>query len=77
MTVQDIEMAHTIWFKNISDLKWNTTRKKPFQVAGGIVKITKELINLHKEVFITADIFFVNGITFFKVTILPLPWWDI
>ena len=47
------------------DLKGNTKGKKPTHVAGGIVKISKELINLHKYVFMTSDILFVNGITFF------------
>ena len=39
MTVQDIDIVHTIWGKNMADLKEKTTRKKPIQVAGDIVKI--------------------------------------
>ena len=65
--VQDIEIVHTIWCNNIADLKWKTTRKKPTQLAGDIVKIPKEIVKLHKEVFITEDIFFVNGISFLIV----------
>ena len=65
MTVQDIEIAHTIWGNNIVDLKCKTTGKKPTQVIGDIVDILKELFKIHKEVFMTADIFFVNGIPFF------------
>jgi hypothetical protein len=34
-------------------------------VAGDFVKIPTELLKLHKEVFMTADIFFVNKIPFF------------
>ena len=46
-------------------LNGNTTRKKSTHAAGDIVKFTKELIKLHKEVFMTSDILFVNGIPFF------------
>ena len=65
MTVQDIDISRAIWGKSIEDLKGNTTRKKPIQLVGDIVKIPKELFNLHREVFMTADIFFVNGIPIF------------
>jgi hypothetical protein len=34
-------------------------------VARDYVKVTKELLKLHKEVFLTTDIFFVNNIPFF------------
>ena len=62
--VQDIYIPYAIWGKNIADLKVNTTGKKQTHVAGYIVIITKELIKLHKDVFMTAGIFFVNGIPF-------------
>ena len=62
MTVQDIEISHVIWGKNIASLKRNTTRKKPIHVAGYIVIIPKGLINLYKYVFMIAYILFVNGI---------------
>ena len=48
VVVQDIDIAHTIWVKNILDLKGKTTRKKPIHVVGYIVKIPKELVKLHK-----------------------------
>ena len=60
MIVQDIDIAHDIWGRNIAGLMGKTTRKKPIHMSGGIVKIPKELVNLHKEIFMTADIFFVN-----------------
>ena len=62
MTFQDIDIAHAIWGKNIAALKGNTTGKKQIHMAGEIVKIPKEHMKLHKEVFMIADIFFVNGI---------------
>ena len=65
VTVNDIDVADKIWGKNIAALKGKTTRTKTTHVAKDFVKIPKELLKLHKEVFLTADIFFVNKIPFF------------
>ena len=65
VTVQDINIAHTIWGKNIEALKGKTTMKKPIHVEGEIVKTPKEIVRIHKKLFMTADIFSVNGIPFF------------
>jgi hypothetical protein len=65
VTVQDVEVAFKIWGKNIAALKGKTTRSKPNPVARDFVKVPTELLKLHKEVFLTADIFFVNKIPFF------------
>jgi hypothetical protein len=65
VTVQDIEVAISIWGKNISKLKGTTTRSKSLPVSRDYVKVPKELLKLHQEVFLTADIFFVNKIPFF------------
>ena len=62
--VQDIEVAHEIWGKDINNLKGKTTRKKPIPVAKDFVKIPREIQKLHKFVYLTADIFFVNKIPF-------------
>ena len=63
--VQDVDAALKIWGKNIAALKGKTAWSKPILVATVFVKIPKELLKLHKEVFLTADIFFVNKIPFF------------
>ena len=65
VTVQDIDVATKIYGKDIAALKGKTTRRKPSPVARDFVKVPKELLKLHKEVFLTADIFFVNKIPFF------------
>ena len=65
ITVQDVDVAFKIWGKNIQALKGKTTRTKPEVVARDLVKVPTKLLNLHKEVFLTADIFFVNKIPFF------------
>jgi hypothetical protein len=58
--VQDVDVALKIWGKNIAALKGKTTRHKPNLVARDYVKISTELLNLHKEDFLTTDIIFVN-----------------
>jgi hypothetical protein len=65
MTIQDIDVAKKMWGKNIAALKGKTTRSKTHPVTRDYVKVTKELLKLHKEGFLTTDIFFVNKIPFF------------
>jgi hypothetical protein len=65
MTIQHIDVATKIWGKNIAALKGMATRSKTHPVARDYVKVPNELLKLHKEVFLTTDIFFVNNITFF------------
>jgi hypothetical protein len=65
VTIQDIDVATKIWGKNISALKGKTTRSKTHLVARDYVNVPKELLKLHKEFFLTTDIFFVNKILFF------------
>jgi hypothetical protein len=45
--------------------KGKIIRSKSVPVARDYVKVPMELMKLHKEVFLTTDIFFVNKITFF------------
>jgi hypothetical protein len=64
VTVQYIDVALKIWGKKIAALKGKTTRSKSIPVARDYVKVPMELMKLHKEVFLTTDIFFVNNIPF-------------
>jgi hypothetical protein len=64
VTIQDIDFETKIWGKNIATLKGKTTRSKTHPVARDYVKVPKELLKLHKEVFLKTDIFFVNKIPF-------------
>jgi hypothetical protein len=64
VTVPDVDVALKIWGKDISALKGKTTRKKTNPVARDFIKVPKELLQLHKEIFLTVDIFFVNKIPF-------------
>ena len=65
VTSADVEIANTIWGKNIAALKGKTTRTKPDPVAGNPLRVPKEFMKLHRDVYLTADVFFVNGIIFF------------
>ena len=65
VTPQDIQVAHQIWGKDIAALKGKTTRKKSIHLVSDFVKIPKEILQMHREVFLSADIFFVNKIPFF------------
>jgi hypothetical protein len=65
VTVDHVDTALKIWGKNIVALKGKTTQTKPDLVARDFVKVPVELLKLHKEVYITADLFFVNKIPFF------------
>jgi hypothetical protein len=65
VTVDHVDTALKIWGKNVAALKGKTTRTKPDPVARDFVKVPVELLKLHKEVYITADLFFVNKIPFF------------
>jgi hypothetical protein len=65
MTIQDIDVVMKIWGKNIAALRGKTTRSKMHPVARDYGKVPKELLKLHKEVFLTTDIFFVKKIPFF------------
>ena len=58
VTVQDINISHTIWDKNIAALKGKTTQRKPIPVAGNWLKVPTELLKLHKDVFMTVNFFF-------------------
>ena len=63
--LHDIDVVHNIWGKSVPDLKLNTTRKKPIPVAGDLVQVPGELLKLHKYVYLTADMWFVNSIPLF------------
>jgi hypothetical protein len=64
VTVKHIDTALKIWGKNVAALKGKTTQTKPDPVARDFVKVPVELLKLHKEVYITADLFFVINIPF-------------
>ena len=68
-TVQDIDVAHNTWGKNVPYLKGKNTSNKPIPMAGDLVQVPVELVKLHKDIYLTADLLFVNGILFFLTLI--------
>jgi hypothetical protein len=72
MTVQDIDVALTIWGNNVAALRGKTTQSKAIPVDRDYVKVPMELMKLHKEVFLTTDIFIVNKIPFFLTLICKI-----
>ena len=65
VSVRNIDTAQEIWGKEISALKGKTVQGNPTVVALDRIKIPKEITNLKKKVFLTAEILFVNMIPFF------------
>ena len=66
VTVKHVNTTIKIWGKNIMALKGKTTQTKPDPVARDFVKVPVELLKFHKEVYITANFFFVNKIPLFQ-----------
>ena len=64
VTVQDVDVAHNIWRKIVPALKVNTTRKKHIPVTDDLVQLPEYLVKLHKDIYFTVDMLFVNGIPF-------------
>ena len=64
VTVEDIDTASAIWGKDIAALKGKTVRSKPTPVAGNAMKVPKDYLRLHQDVFLTFDLFYVAGIPF-------------
>ena len=69
VTVNDIDVATEVWGKDISALKGKTTRRKPVPVQGNIMKVPKDFMRLHQDVFLTLDIFFVTAQNPFLLTL--------
>ena len=65
VTVQNVDYTIKIWGKELDEFKVDTTQSKPNKLSRNQMKVTIEILKLHREVFLTADIFFVNKIPFF------------
>ena len=65
ITVEDVVTASKILGKNVDALKGMTMRFKPEVVKRDLVRVPKDLMKLHKDIYLTEDIFLVNKIPFF------------
>ncbi len=71
----NIEIATKIWGPNVAILKCKTTCSTPLPVVADFIKVPQAILDLHRDVTILADIFFVNQIPFssLKATTYVLP----
>jgi hypothetical protein len=65
VTVNDVDRAEHIYGKDIAALKGKTVRKTPKPVVVDYVDVPLEILNKHRSVSMTGDVFFVNKIPFF------------
>ena len=65
MTAQDIDVDIAIWGNDIIYIKGKTTRKKTIPVTEDLIQVPKEVIKIHRDIIMTADILFVKKIPFF------------
>ena len=65
VTVDDIKNAEMIFGKDLGAIMGKTTRNRPSPVVSDVILLPPDILEAHKEVTLSADIFFVNGIAFF------------
>jgi hypothetical protein len=65
VTVEDAMVAYKIWGPSVAALKGKAVQKRLEPIKTDIVSIPKEICELHKEVTLKINIFFVNKIPFF------------
>ena len=54
--VRYIDIAQEIWGKDVDALKFDTNQTKHNPVAGDIIKVLKELLELNRTVFLVVAI---------------------
>ena len=64
VTNEDIKVAHKNFGPDVSSLEGKTTRNRPDPVLQDIVAVPAEILSLHRNVVLTADIVFINKLTF-------------
>ncbi len=65
LTADDARVAHKIWGDSVLRFKGSTVRETGKRKPQSLVKVPCELIQLQQKVWISIDIFFVNGHIFF------------
>jgi len=65
VTTREITNARLNFGRDLPGLRGKTRRRKPKRVEVNLVEIPRDFMNLYKNITLTADVFFVNGIPFF------------
>ncbi|MGL6132320.1 MAG: hypothetical protein ACRCZ9_11980, partial [Fusobacteriaceae bacterium] len=64
VSMEDAEVAKKVWGQNVASLKGKTTRKTPTHVNTDIVAVPAMIRDLHRNVTLAVDIFYINNIPF-------------
>ena len=63
--MEDIKNAELIFGKDLGAIMEKTTRSRPALVISDVILLPPEILKAHKEITLSADIFFVDGLPFF------------
>ena len=64
IVVNDVTNSHSIFGPSRPGLRGETVRQRPERVVQEYLEITKDFYQMHHFVTLTADVMFVNGISF-------------
>ena len=64
VTLEDITIAENVYGPSIAALKGKTTRRTPNPVINDYIEVPQELVAKHKEVELSIDTLYVNGMPF-------------
>ena len=64
ITMEDIDIAETVYGPDIGSIKGKTVRHKPAPVVKDFINIPKELITKHQDITLCIDIMFINEMPF-------------
>ena len=64
VTVTDVKNAHQLFGPDLANLRGKTVRRRPDHVAVDYVDLPLSLLDRHRDVTLTADLMFVNGLPF-------------
>ena len=64
VTVTDVHNAHQLFGPDLANLRGKTVRRSPEHVAVDYIDLPLSFLDRHRNVTVTADIMFVNGLPF-------------
>ena len=64
VTLENISHAHKLFSENLAGLRGKTVQKKPKLVITDYIKIPRDVIQTNKYISLTADVMFVNNLSF-------------